>query len=330
MKKRFIPVVLLVAAAVAGALWWQQRSRDAAADSRTFHGNVDIRDVGLAFRVGGRVAEIAVQEGDTVAPGQLIARLDDEPYRWQLHSAQAAVDQARANSDRLRAGFRPEEIAQAEATLAARQATLQRAVRDFARARQLRTTDANTPQALDQAESVSAEAAAQLKVARANLDLLKAGNRAEDIAGAQAQLAQAEARLAELKLNLADTTLVAPSTGTILTRAIEPGAMVGAGQTAFTLTLTDRTWVRAYVAEPQLGLIHPGQRVSVYTDSRDQPYAGQIGFISPTAEFTPKNVETADLRSALVFRFRVILDASDQGLRQGMPVSVVPDENEAR
>ena len=114
-----------------------------------------------------------------------------------------------------------------------------------------------------------------------------------------------------------------PSRGTVLVRALEPGSMASAGQTVLTLSLQDRTWVRAYVPEPELGEIHPGMPVQVYTDARTEPYSGQIGFIASRAEFTPKNVETEELRTDLVFRFRVVLDHPDEALRQGMPVTVV-------
>jgi HlyD family secretion protein len=123
-------------------------------------------------------------------------------------------------------------------------------------------------------------------------------------------------------LQLADTVLTAPSAGIILTRAVEPGTMLSAGSTVLTLSLTDPVWVRAYVDEPDLGKVAPGTKVSVYTDARKEPYPGTVGFVSPTSEFTPKNVETTDLRTALVYRLRIVIDRPDSQLRQGMPVTV--------
>ncbi|MDD4073641.1 MAG: efflux RND transporter periplasmic adaptor subunit, partial [Desulfobacterales bacterium] len=122
---------------------------------------------------------------------------------------------------------------------------------------------------------------------------------------------------------LADTRLTAPAGGILLTRAKEPGSIVAAGQTVAVVSLTDPVWVRAYVAEPDLGHIWPGMPAEIITDTRpDTPYQGHVGFISPEAEFTPKNVETPRLRTDLVYRFRVVADNPDQGLRQGMPVTV--------
>jgi HlyD family secretion protein len=155
------------------------------------------------------------------------------------------------------------------------------------------------------------------------LALLEAGFRSEDIAQAKAELAKAEAALSSAQIRLEDTVLKAPSDGVVITRAQEPGAILQPGTTVLTISLEKPVWVRAYIPEPELGRITPGMKVDVYTDSRpNQPYAGQIGYISPRAEFTPKSVETAELRTSLVYRLRVVVENPDAGLRQGMPVTV--------
>ena len=142
----------------------------------------------------------------------------------------------------------------------------------------------------------------------------------------RAKVQTAKTRVAKTETALEDTKIKAPADGTILTRVREPGSIVSAGQPVYTLAVDNPVWIRTYVAEPDLGRIYPGQPAKVYTDSRpDQPYAGQIGFISPQAEFTPKNVETTQLRTDLVYRLRVIVDNPDRGLRQGMPVTVKID-----
>ena len=131
----------------------------------------------------------------------------------------------------------------------------------------------------------------------------------------------AMARLQQAKTRLQDTELFDPNDGIILTRVREPGAVVGVGEPVYTLALDNPVWVRTYVDEPRLGKIHPGQKATVMTDSGGV-YEGHIGFISPQAEFTPKTVETSQLRTDLVYRLRVIVNAPDKGLRQGMPVTV--------
>ena len=166
-------------------------------------------------------------------------------------------------------------------------------------------------------------AQAQDQLSQADLALALAGFRVEDVQEARANLAAAKARLAQTEINLQDTEIHSPADGIILTRVREPGAIVSAGQTVYTLQLLSPVWIRTYVSERDLGRIYQGMPADVYTDSQPtKPFHGQIGFISPVAEFTPKNVETTDLRTELVYRLRVIVDNPDNGLRQGMPVTV--------
>lgn len=161
------------------------------------------------------------------------------------------------------------------------------------------------------------------------LSQYRTGNRPQDIAQAKASLEQAQAQLAQAELDLHDTTLVAPSDGTLMTRAVEPGSMLSAGSTVLTLSLTRPVWVRAYIDEPNLGQMQPGRELLLYTDGRpDKPYHGKVGFVSPTAEFTPKTVETPDLRTDLVYRLRIIVTDADDALRQGMPVTVKVNNGE--
>ena len=138
---------------------------------------------------------------------------------------------------------------------------------------------------------------------------------------ALAQVRAARARLQQAMTSLADTEILSPDDGVILTRVREPGAVVAAGETVYSLALDSPVWIRAYIDEPRLGYLYPGQKAVVLTDSGHE-HSGQIGFISPQAEFTPKTVETTELRSDLVYRLRIIMDNPDKTLRQGMPVTV--------
>ena len=141
-------------------------------------------------------------------------------------------------------------------------------------------------------------AQAQDQLSQADLALALAGFRVEDVQEARANLAAAKARLAQTEINLQDTEIHSPADGIILTRVREPGAIVSAGQTVYTLQLLSPVWIRTYVSERDLGRIYQGMPADVYTDSQPtKPFHGQIGFISPVAEFTPKNVETTDLRT---------------------------------
>ncbi len=140
---------------------------------------------------------------------------------------------------------------------------------------------------------------------------------------AQAALEAAQARQLTSEVNLTDTEIFAPADGTIFARIREPGAIVASGLSVYTLSLHNPVWIRAYVDEPDLGRLKPDMKVDVTTDTDpDSPFQGTIGFISPDAEFTPKNVETRALRTDLVYRIRVLVNDPEGKLRQGMPVTV--------
>ena len=322
MKKpvvALLAVVIVLAAAVGGWLWYQsQQDR-----GLTLYGNVDIRTVNMSFRVGGRLASLNVDEGDAIKAGQVLGTLDKAPYENALMQAKASVAVAQAQYDLMQAGYRDEEIAQTEAAVRQAKAAYDYAQNFYTRQQGLwksRTLSAND---LENARSSRDQARATLKSAEDKLSQYRTGNRPQDIAQAKASLEQAQAQLAQAELDLHDTTLVAPADGTLMTRALEPGSMLNAGSTVLTLSLTRPVWVRAYIDEPNLGRAKPGSELLLYTDGRpDRPYRGKVGFVSPTAEFTPKTVETPDLRTDLVYRLRIIVTDADDALRQGMPVTV--------
>ena len=320
-RKRAVVAGVVVALCVALAVFGFGLGR--APDRLLLYGNVDIRQVSLGFRVSGRLQSLSFDEGDTVRAGAVMARLDPEPYQYALRQAEANVAALQTRVSLMRAGFRPQEVAQAAATLAERQASLTDAEALLQRQLALRGSGASAERDYDDALAARDQARALARAAAAQFDLYRQGYRREDQAQALAQLLQAEAALASSRLQLRDTVLLAPADGVLLTRANESGAILAAGAPLFTLSLTRPVWVRAYVAEADLGRVAPGTAVKVTTDSRpDHPYHGVIGYVSPSAEFTPKNVETADLRTDLVYRLRVVVSDADSGLRQGMPVTV--------
>ena len=286
-------VVVLLAAGVGGWLWYQSHQDK----GLTLYGNVDIRTVNMSFRVGGRLASLSVDEGDAIKTGQTLGMLDKAPYENALMQAKAGVSVAQAQYDLMLAGYRDEEIAQAAAAVKQAQAAYDYAQNFYARQQGLwksRTISAND---LENARSSRDQAQATLKSAQDKLSQYHTGNRPQDIAQAKASLEQAQAQLAQAELDLHDTTLIAPSDGTLMTRAVEPGSML--------------------------------RELLLYTDGRpDKPYHGKVGFISPTAEFTPKTVETPDLRTDLVYRLRIIVTDADDALRQGMPVTVKVNNGE--
>lgn len=323
MKLKIVLVLALLAAVGAGVWYGYLRPAPTGDGDLVLYGNVDVRQVRLAFRVSGRITDMLLEEGDTAASGDLLATLDRDTLEIQVQLAEAEVASGEANLRKYEAGSRPAEIAQARATVAERQAALDNAVTILERRAQLLREGHTSQQAYDDAVALKTEAEARLSAAQEALDLALEGFREEDVAVARANLQAAQARLARARTDLEDTALQAPAAGSILSRIQEPGAIVAAGDPVYTLSLSDPVWVRTYVAEPDLGRVHPGMPALVVTDSApDRPYSGHVGFISPVAEFTPKSVETPDLRTDLVYRMRVIVENPDNGLRQGMPVTV--------
>lgn len=326
MFKKIIVVLLLLGLAGGGYFAWQyyaKAEQQKSLDYLTLYGNVEIRRVNLGFRVSGRISEILFEEGDSIKKGEVIARLDLEPYQDIRAAAAAQVESARENYAKLEAGNRPQEIEQARATLNERIASLNVLESDLRRARQLIEDRVISEQEFETVLARRDEAEARRKLAEENRNLLIEGFRKEDVAVGKAQLSEAEANLKKAETALADTVLLCPNDGTLLTRVEEVGAVVGAGQIVATLSLRDAVWVYVYVPEPQLGLLAPGMKAEIVTDTRpERPYSGRVGYISPEAEFTPKNVETTQLRTSLVYRVRIVADNPDDGLRQGMPVTV--------
>ena len=328
-------LAVAIAVLAVGAGGWLLYGRYVANEepARVFYGNVDIREATLGFRVAGRVEHMHYTEGDSVEGGDRLAQLDTEPFEEELALRKAQVNEAKAKLAKLEAGTRPQEIERARAEVESREAALENARAKYGRLEELVRKDFASRQAYDNAVENLKRAKAQLRSAREALNLAVEGTRREDIAAAEAALEAAQAQKEAAQTALEDASLHAPENGVILTRAVEPGTIVSAGTPVYTLSLRQPVWVRAYVPEPQLGLVSPGTPVEVITDTRpEEPYEGKVGFVSPVAEFTPKSVETPELRADLVYRFRVVVTNPDDALRLGMPVTVRlagPGENTA-
>jgi HlyD family secretion protein len=325
-------LAVLIFLGLGGAAWYAVSQTPTEEDAQlVLQGNIDVRQVNLAFKVEGRIETLAVDEGDEARAGQVIATLDKRYFADELRLARARSDNAAANLARLVHGSRPEEIAQARADLGQREATLDLARANLKRGEELAPGGAISKEELDQRRQAVQVGEANVNYAKAALRLAEIGPRQEDIDAARAMLGQQEAMLVQSERRLTDAELAAPADGIILTRARERGAIVQPGETVFTLTLARPVWVRTYVNERDLGLIRPDMPAQVTTDSDPgRAYPARVGFISPTAEFTPKTVETRELRTNLVYRLRVLVDKPDGGLRQGMPVTVAFDLHRKR
>ncbi|HEV2270164.1 MAG TPA: efflux RND transporter periplasmic adaptor subunit [Steroidobacteraceae bacterium] len=324
MIKRLIPIGLVVLAAL-GLAWWLTH-RHAASNEIVLYGNIDLREVDLAFNDSQRVASVLVREGDSVRKGQVLARLDTSRLQPQLAQAEAQAAAQRAVVDRLHHGSRPQEIAQARANLALAQADGRQARDSYQRLEAVFDSSAGravSRQELDDAKAQADVSDAKLAVSRKALQLALIGPRKEDIAQAEATLEGEEAQAALLKQELADADLRAPLDAVVRSRIAEPGDMASPQKSALTLAITDPKWVRAYVSEADLGRVRTGMTATVAVDSfPGKRFEGWVGFISPEAEFTPKTVQTQELRSSLVYEIRVFVKDPGDLLRLGMPATV--------
>ena len=327
MKRLFkivILAVIFISVGVVGGRWFIKMKNNPSATELKIYGNIDIRDVNLAFNEQERIAETFVEEGDRVKKGQVLAILQTNRLEAQIQEAEAQIAAQQEVVKRLEAGTRPQEIEQARAEVAAVKATVRNSMLNFERISKTSGTGATSQQALDNARAQLDVDMARLKVKEKGLNLALEGPRKEDIAAAKNTLEALKAALSLLKIRLADMTLISPSPGIIRNRILEPGEMASPNQPVVTLALTDPKWVRAYVPEPDLGRIKLGMKAKILSDSfADQSFEGWIGFISPVAEFTPKTVETEDLRTKLVYEVRVFVHDSEDLLRLGMPVTVI-------
>ena len=335
MSKRIIPlaVVALLALAVLG-YWVFGRHGD---DSHiVLQGNVDLRQIELPFNDSERIAEVLVDEGMTVKAGQVLARLDTGRLLPRVAQAEARAAAQREVLRKLRNGARPEEIAQARAALAAAQAEAANATSQLQRLRSISDESkgrAISPQDLEAAIAAARMSEAQAESSRKALELTLAGPRQEEIDQAKAQLDAAEADLALLKRQLADAELIAPTDGVIRNRLMEPGELATPQRPVFAIAITTPKWVRAYLSEVELSRVALGAPARVTMDSApNDPLQGKVGFISSTAEFTPKTVQTEELRTSLVYEIRVFVDDPDNRLRLGMPatVTITPVSQQAR
>jgi HlyD family secretion protein len=298
-------------------------------------GYVEATEVRVAPEVGGRVLELAVAEGDRVAAGALVARLDTADTKLALARLRAERQQAAAQLKLLEAGARVEDIRQARAQaesaradMAAAESELQSATADLRRFEHLLEANAGSRKQRDDAATRREVAEARLAAARDRaraagevVARLRAGSRPEEIAAARARVAAVDAQIAAVEKTLGDATVLSPLGGIVTSTFVEPGEMVAPRAPIVVVTDLDKAWANVYVDEPLVPTLRIGQAATVITDA-GQRIAGTITFISPRAEFTPRNVQTAEERSKLVYRIKVSADNREGILKVGMPVEV--------
>jgi HlyD family secretion protein len=331
MKRLFLIVGLIAVILIAAVIAWRMTQDETAPTHLKLYGDVDLRQVQLSFNNSERIAAVLVQEGDRVKQGQLLARLATARLEPQLAQAEAQAAAQLQVVKLLRSGSRPEEIAQARANLQAAQADLANARQQYERwksAAEISAGRAVRQQDVDNARTAAQLAEAKLAVVQKTLDLALAGPRREEIDESEARLRAFEAQASALRQQLKDAQLIAPVDAVIRTRLMEPGEMASPERPVFSLAITDPKWVRAFISEPDLGKIKQGMTAAVAVDSfAKRRFEGWIGFISPVAEFTPKTVQTEELRTSLVYEVRVFVKDPSDELRLGMPASVYVQVN---
>jgi HlyD family secretion protein len=335
MKRTLLIAGLAVVLIGAGVVFWLNR-RDSAVHEMFLYGNVDFRQVELSFNNSERIAAILVREGDRVRQGQLLARLDTNRLSPQLAQAEAQAQAQAQVLARLRNGSRPEEIAQARANVESARADVVNTRQQYDRlksAAELSAGRAVRQQDVDNARTALQLAEARLAVNEKSLELALAGPRKEEVTENEARLRADEARVALLRQQMADAQLFAPVDAVVRTRIMEAGEMASPQNPVFSLAVTDPKWVRAYIAESNLGRVQPGMEAAVVVDTfPNRRFDGWVGFISPVAEFTPKTVQTEELRPSLVYEVRVFVKDPADELRLGMPATVrlSPDQETRR
>jgi HlyD family secretion protein len=320
-----LPVVALLAAACA---------EPPPSNTLRVSGHVEATEVRVAAEVGGRILELPVEEGDRLDTGDVVARLDPRELELQLARLRAERAAADVQVRLLLAGSRLEDIRQAEAQVdaaiadvAAASAELKAAETDLGRFDALLASNAGSRKQRDDAAArtdLARErergARERVRAAREVLARLQAGPRSEEIQAARARVAGADAQIALVEKSLGDTTVAAPVSGIVTEKLVDAGETVPPRTPLLVVTDRDHAWANLFVPEPMIPRLRLGQPATVLTDAGDEGLSGSVTYISPRAEFTPRNVQTADERSKLVYRIKVAVDNRDGVLKQGMPV----------
>ncbi|WP_413772756.1 HlyD family efflux transporter periplasmic adaptor subunit [Acinetobacter sp. ANC 4169] len=305
--------------------WMLHKNKDSSTEL-TLYGNVDIRQVSLAFEEAGRIKALNVQEGDKVKTGQIVALLDTQALQIQAKQAEAQLKVQQQTVIEQDVGTRPEQITQAKAQLASAQAQLDKARKDLGRFQALYSStngQAISLQELDSAKSNENTAIAAVNERQANLELLQKGARKEDRAAAKAAYEAIQSNQELIQYRIAQSELRSPTNAVVRARLQEVGDMTTPQKAVYTLALTDPKWIRVYVNETDLGQIKMGATAQILVDSQpNHPLSGKIGYISSVAEFTPKSVQTEEIRTTLVYEVRIYVQDPEDKLKMGQPVTV--------
>ena len=321
MKRRLSVLILIAAVIAAGAYFYPRITKKPKTENQiTLSGNIEAHESLVSFKVQGRIIDLPVEEGQWVERGTLLARLDDADYRQKVRIDEANVHVRESNLALTLAGTREQEVKASEQTMLDAQADLQQKKLDYDRAQHLFSKEEISAQDRDRADTALKRAEATFQAAQQRYNEAVEGSRKEDLVIARANLAEANANLGLARVNLGYTVLRAPSAGVITVRQAELGEVVVPGTPVVTLADLNHIWLRAYIAETDLGRIRWGQEATITTDTYPgKQHRGRVSFISSSAEFTPKSVQTYKERVTLVYRIKIDVENADQELKPGMP-----------
>ncbi|MGA7769123.1 MAG: efflux RND transporter periplasmic adaptor subunit [Candidatus Sulfotelmatobacter sp.] len=320
--KRLIAVLIVLAVMITTGVYLYPRltKKTEPENQISLSGNIEAHESLVSFKVQGRIVDLPVEEGQSVERGALLASLDDADYRQKVRIDEATVHVRESNLALTLAGTREQEVKASQQTMLDAQADLQQKQLDYDRAQRLFSKDEVSAQDRDLADTALKRAQATFRAAEQRYNEAVEGSRKEDVAIARANLREAHANWGLSRVNLDYTTLRAPSSGVITVRQAELGEVVVPGTPVVTLADLDHIWLRAYVAETDLGRIRWCQEATITTDTDPgKQYRGRVSFISSNAEFTPKSVQTYKERVTLVYRIKVDIDNPNHELKPGMP-----------
>lgn len=282
-------------------------------------GTIECTEVDIAPQVAGKIVALVPQEGDQVRQGGVVARIDPADYELKRNEVQATVAVARAQLELLLAGSREEDIARARAQVIEAKALAELSSADLRRISSVYQSGSVTQKQMDNAQAQADRSKAVLTAAGQNLIKLEKGSRAEEIRLAETQVALAKSRLARAEKSVADCVITSLVNGVVTTRIHEEGEFVPIGAPLITVSRLDKVWLSVYVPETALGGVKIGQKAWVKIDGHPDFFEGKVTYISPTAEFTPRNVQTPDERVKLVYRVKITLDNREGIFKPGLP-----------
>jgi HlyD family secretion protein len=283
-------------------------------------GNIEATNIIVSSHVSGKVIQILKDEGDNVNKGDTVLIIDTETYQLKLDEAVAAKELAQAQFNLVKKGAREEDIKQAEENFKQTQVSFDLAEQDKQRMENLYKSKSITKKQFDDALANYEIAQAKLISAKENLQKVKNLSRPEEIKQSEANLNRAIANVNLLKKSLNDCFVTSPSSGFVTKKFIEQGETAGMMSSLFQIADLSSVELVIYVSETELGMVKLGQKANINVDTYpDKSFEGKVIYISPEAEFTPKNIQTQEERTKLVYAVKIKADNPDFELKDGMP-----------